>query len=113
MYSEQQYINQSLAEIAVLKVFGLPEVRDDFTGESLLAPHGIHAVLHLNSGVPQDAKPGDLLVLCEIDEPGIRIHSVSQLADDGSLKPFIEKPRRVDLPTRIAKFLAARSSEAA
>jgi hypothetical protein len=113
MYSKEQYINQSLAEIAVLKAFGLPEVKDDFAGGSLLAPYGMHAVLHLNSGVPQNGKPGDLLVLCEIDEHGIRIHSVSQLADDGSLKPLIEKPGWVDLPSRIAMFLAARSSEAA
>jgi hypothetical protein len=110
MYSEEQYVNQCMAEIAVLRAFGLPEreVKDYPLGGSFLTPYGIHAVLHGNSGVPQDGQAGDLLVICEVDELGIRIHSVSQLADDGSLKLLIDKPGRVDLPTRMAEILATR-----
>lgn len=115
MCSEEQYLNQCLAEIAVLESFGLPkqEPNDDFTGESLLAPYRIRVLLHGTSGVPQRAKSGDLLVFCEIDVPEVRIYSVEQLAYDGSLETLIDKPGRVDLPTRIAEFLTTRSKEAA
>ena len=113
MHSKEQYINQCLAEIAILRVFGLPKPKEDFTGDSFLSPYGIHALLHGKSGVPQEGKAGDLFVICEVNEATLLIHSVAQLTDNGSFKPFIEKPGWVDVPTRIAKFLATRSSEAA
>ncbi len=113
MRTEQQYINQSCAEMAVLVYFDLPRLGVP-EEEGFLGRYPIHALLHGDSGIPQQIKEGDLVVLCEVFEGGRRVgfRGIRQVTDwKGTMREFCDVGAMRDkeeLRSRIAAYLVER-----
>jgi hypothetical protein len=88
MYTKNQFINQAIAEGAVITFLGLPKEAIEN-----LSSYGIRVLLHGRSGIEQNVAPGDLVFLCElVRERAVRISGIQEVRNNGGVPNFMKVP---------------------
>ncbi|SRR5713226_4796131 len=88
MNTQNQFINQAIAELAVVRLLGLPTEAIEN-----LSSYGIRVLLHGTSGVEQDVASGNLVFLCErVGERVVRISGIQEVDNDGGVPTFTKVP---------------------
>lgn len=118
---------QALAEVAVTIAFGLPRP----SPEKELSSCGIHVMLRVGVGIPQQYHPSDLVVVCGLVAPDgkeleslppqlpgetlagykVEIKAIARADESGVLHNFVHNPAAKDLKKLIADYLEKRRLE--
>jgi hypothetical protein len=128
-YTLERHQAQAVAEFAVAVAFGLPLPKKIDEGE--LSSYGIHVMLRVGDGIPQQYHPSDLVVVCGLVAPDakeleslppqlsgetlagykVEIKGIAQADESGVLHNFVDNPAATDLKKVIADYLEKRRME--